>query len=171
VSIRRDSTVTEGKYAKYVRTRSVNAPPRGKLAFHSDDFNTGIDRKPNETGTATSPGSGVYLNNQAFPECPVYVSLQRTSEAPENQPFLLAHKHDDIDEIIMFVAAGPDAELGTTVTFQMGEEGEKYTFHETTVIYAPAGVVHGPMWYSSPFKAGKEFYLIVYLNSPDYPMQ
>ena len=165
--------MTGGKYARYIRTGAVKSPPRGKLAFHSDDFNAGVDRSTIQARPAIRPGSGVYLNNQAFPECPVYVSIQRTSEAPPNQPFLLAHKHDDIDEIIMFVAAGPDADLGTNVTFQMGDEGEQeqFTFHETTVIYAPAGVTHGPMWYSSPFKQGKEFYLIVYLNSPDYPMQ
>ncbi len=163
--------MAEGKYGKYIRTQSVKVPPRGKLAFHSDDFNAGISQTAEQPRPAPRPGSGVYLNQDAFPECPVYVSIQRTSEAPKNQPFLLAHRHDDIDEIIMFIAAGPDADLGTTVTFCMGEEQEEYKFSETTVIYAPAGVVHGPMYYSSPFKPGKEFYLIVYLNSPDYPMQ
>jgi hypothetical protein len=161
--------MAELKYSKYIRTKPVNVPPRGRLAFHSDSFNVGISGEGRETRPAQIPGSGVYLNADAFPECPVYVSIQRTTEAPAEQPFLLAHQHDDVDEIIMFVAAGPDAELGTTVTFQMGDE--KYTFHETTVIYAPAGVMHGPMWYSSPFKEGKEFYLIVYLNQPDYPME
>ncbi len=163
--------MAETKYGKYIRTKPVNMPPRGRLAFHSDSFNEGISKTEEEKGPAPSPGSGVYLNVDAFSGCPVYVSLQRTSEAPEEQPFLEAHKHDDVDEIILFVAAGPDADLGTTVTFQMGEEGEKHTFHETTVIYAPAGVTHGPMWYSSPFKEGKEFYLIVFLNQPDYPME
>ena len=163
--------MAETKYGKYIRTKPVNVPPRGRLAFHSDTFNKGIREADREERPAPRPGSGIYLNVNAFPECPVYVSLQRTSEAPPNQPFLLAHKHEDVDEIIMFVAAGPDAELGTTVTFHMGEEGEKHTFHETTVIYAPAGVTHGPMFYSSPFKEGKEFYLIVYLNQPDYPME
>lgn len=163
--------MAETKYGKYIRTKPVNVPPRGKLAFHSDSFNVGLIEAGKDKRPVPSPGSGVYLNADAFSECPVYVSIQRTSEAPAEQPFLLAHKHDDVDEIIMFVAAGPDAELGTTVTFQMGEEGEKHTFHETTVIYVPAGVTHGPMWYSSPFKQGKEFYLIVYLNQPDYPMQ
>ena len=160
--------MAETKYGKYIRTKPVNVPPRGRLAFHSDSFNEGVTA---ETRPAGRPGSGVYLNSDAFPECPVYVSLQRTSEAPANQPFLLAHKHDDVDEIIMFVAAGPDADLGTTVTFYMGDEGEEHKFSETTVIYAPAGVTHGPMFYSSPFKEGKEFYLIVYLNQPDYPME
>ena len=160
--------MAETKYGKYIRTKPVNVPPRGRLAFHSDDFNEGVTA---EKRPAPRPGSGIYLNSDAFSECPVYVSLQRTSEAPANQPFLLAHKHEDIDEIIMFVAAGPDAELGTTVTFYMGDEGEKHTFHETTVIYAPAGITHGPMFYESPFTEGKEFYLIVYLNQPDYPME
>ncbi|MFC2070707.1 hypothetical protein ACFLTB_06015 [Chloroflexota bacterium] len=163
--------MAETKYGKYIRTRSVNAPRRGKLVGHSDSFNAGVSDAGKEKRPAPRPGSGVYLNSSAFSECPIYVSIQRTTEAPAEQPFLLAHKHDDVDEIIMFVAAGPDAELGTTVTFQMGDEGEKHTFHETTVIYAPAGVTHGPMWYSSPFKEGKEFYLIVYLNQPDYPTQ
>jgi len=163
--------VAETKYGKYIRTGPVNVSPHGKLAFHSESFNEGIREGGGKERTAAPSGSGVYLNADAFTECPVYVSIQRTSEAPPNQPFLLKHKHEDVDEIVMFVAAGTDAELGTTVTFEMGEEGEKHTFDETTVIYIPAGVTHGPMWYSSPFKEGKEFYLIVYLNQPDYPME
>jgi hypothetical protein len=163
--------MAETKYGKYIRTKPVNVPPRGKLAFHSEDFNTGIKDTKTENRPAPRPGSGVYLNADAYSGCPVYVSIQRTSEAPAKQPFLLKHTHTDVDEIVMFVAAGPDAELGTEVTFMMGEEEEKHIFHETTIIHIPAGVTHGPMFYSSPFKKGKEFYLIVYLNSPDYPME
>ena len=162
--------MAETKYGKYVRTMPVNMPPRGKLAFHSETFNEGIGREGGGEGTAPS-GSGVYLNADAFPGCPYYVSVQRTAEAPPNQPFLLKHTHEDVDEIVMFIAAGPDADLGTTVTFEMGEEGEKHTFSETTIIYIPAGVTHGPMFYSSPFKEGKQFYLMVWLNQPDYPME
>ncbi len=163
--------MADTKYGKYVRTGPVTVAPRGKLAFHSDSFNEQIRQGDGGERAAAPSGSGVYLNADAFSECPVYVSIQRTTEAPPNQPFLLKHKHEDVDEIVMFVAAGPDAKLGTTVTFEMGEEGEKYTFDETTVIYIPAGLTHGPMWYSSPFKEGKEFYLIAYLNQPDYPME
>jgi len=163
--------VSDGKYGKYVRTMPVNAPPRGRLAFHSDSFNASVTGAAPTSQPVMYSGSGVYLNDQAFAECPVYVSIQRTAEAPEKQPFLLAHKHDDVDEIVMFVAAGPDAELGTNVTFCMGDEGEKHVFHETTVIYIPHGVTHGPMFYSSPFTPGKQFYLIVWLNQPDYPME
>lgn len=163
--------MAETKYGKYIRTKPVSVPPRGRLAFHSDSFNAGVTQTNRETRPTAPSGSGVFLNADAYAGCPIYVSIQRTTEAPAQQPFLLAHKHDDVDEIVMFVAAGPDAELGTTVTFQMGEEGEKHTFHETTVIHIPAGITHGPMWYSSPFKEGKQFYLIVYLNQPDYPME
>jgi hypothetical protein len=163
--------MAETRYGKYVRTKAVNEPPRGKLAFHSETFNEEISRTDETDKPAQVPGSGVYLNADAFAECPVYVSIQRTSEAPAEQPFLLKHRHEDVDEIVMFVAAGPDADLGTTVTFAIGEEEEKHEFSETTVIYIPAGLTHGPMWYSSPFKEGKEFYLIVYLNQPDYPVE
>ncbi len=163
--------MAEMKYGKYVRTGPVNVPPRGKLAFHSESFNEGINRGEVKERPAAPSGSGVYLNADAFAECPYYVSIQRTAEAPPNQPFLLKHKHEDVDEVVMFVAAGPDADLGTTVTFEMGEEGEKHIFNETTVIYIPAGLTHGPMFYSSPFKEGKQFYLIVWLNQADYPME
>jgi len=157
--------MAETKYGKYIRTKPVTAPSSGRrLAFHSDSFNE-------EMRPATRPGSGVYLNGDAFPGCPIYFSIQRTSEAPAQQPFIYAHKHDEVDEIILFVAAGPDAELGTNVTIEMGEEGEKHTFHETTVVYAPKGVTHGPIWYSSPFKEGKEFYLMAFLMQPYYPVE
>jgi hypothetical protein len=163
--------MAETKYGKYIRTGPVTVPPRGKLAFHSETFNAGIAGGERRERPAPVPGSGVYLNADAYNGCPYYLSIQRTAEAPPNQPFLLKHVHDDVDEIVMFVAAGPDADLGTTVTFEMGEEGEKHTFSETTVINIPAGVTHGPMFYSSPFKEGKQFYLIVWLNQPDYPME
>jgi hypothetical protein len=163
--------MAETRYGKYVRTGPVKVPPRGKLAFHSESYNEDITREETGGEAQTHSGSGVYLNADAFPGCPYYVSVQRTTEAPPDQPFLLKHVHEDVDEIVMFIAAGPDADLGTTVTFEMGEEGEKHTFSETTVIYIPAGVTHGPMFYSSPFKEGKQFYLMVWLNQADYPME
>ena len=156
--------MAETKYGKYIRTKPVNAPSSDRrLAFHGDGFYE--DKRQ-----SASPGSGVYLNGDAYPGCPYYFAIQRTSKAPDKQPFIYAHKHDDVDEIIMFIAAGPDAELGTNVTIEMGEEGEKHTFHETTVIYAPKGVVHGPIWYDSPFQEGKEFYLMAILMQPYYPV-
>lgn len=165
--------MAETKYGKYIRTGPVTVPPRGKLAFHSESFNAGIGEGERKERPAPVPGSGVYLNADAYDGCQYYVSIQRTTEAPPNQPFLLKHVHEDVDEVVMFVAAGPDADLGTTVTFMMGEgeEEEEHTFSETTVINIPAGVTHGPMFYSSPFKEGKQFYLIVWLNQADYPME
>ena len=149
--------MAETEYGKYIRTGPVTVPPRGKLAFHSETFNAGIGEGERKERPVPIPGSGVYLNADAYDGCPYYVSIQRTAEAPPNQPFLLKHVHEDVDEVVMFVAGGPDADLGTTVTFEMGEEGEKHTFSETTVIHIPAGVTHGPIFCSSPFKQGKQF--------------
>ena len=154
--------MAETKYGKYIVTKPVNMPAGARLAFHTDTFH--------KSGPPSSPGSGVYLNEDAVPGCPIYCAIQRTSEVPEPQPFLEAHKHDETDEIILFVAAGPDADLGTNVTFEMGEEGEKHTFSETTAIYIPKGITHGPIWYS-PFKEGKEFYLIAFLMQSQYPFE
>lgn len=152
----------ETKYGKYIRRKPVEMPAVANLAAHPNFDPTG--------GGPERPGSGVYLSGTAIPGCPVYVSIQRTWQVPAENPFVLAHKHDDADEIILFVAAGPDAELGTEVTIAMGEEGEKHTFHETTVIYVPKGIVHCPLWYS-PFQKNKEFYLIAFLTQPEYPVE
>jgi hypothetical protein len=150
------------KYDKYIRTRPVNMPAAANLAAHPNFDPTG--------GAPERPGSGVYLSGDAYPGCPIYVSIQRTSQVPKQNPFVEAHIHDDADEIILFVAAGPDAELGTNVTIAMGAEGEKHTFHETTVVYVPKGIIHCPLWYSA-FKPNKEFYLIAYLMQPNYPTE
>ena len=150
------------KYGKYVVTKPVTMPPDQTIAHHPD-FDP-------DAGKPHRPGSGVYLSGDSVPGCPVYCGIQRTSDVPPKQPFIVAHKHDDVDEIILFVAAGPDAELGTNVTIELGEEGEKHTFHETTVVYVPKGLRHCPIWYG-PFQKGKECYLIALLNQPNYPVE
>ena len=156
--------MAETKYGKYIVTKPVTmpVPPGARLAFHGPGFN--------ERRGPSRPGSGVFLNGDAVPGCPLYCAIQRTWEVPQPQPFLYAHKHDDADEVILFVATGPDADLGTNVTFEMGEEGEKHVFSETTAVYVPKGVTHGPIWYS-PFKDNREFYLITFLMLPQYPME
>jgi len=154
--------MAETKYGKYIITNPMNVMPEENLAHHPDFDPTG--------GRPPRPGQGVFLSGDTIPGCPYYCAIQRTSEVPPKQPFITAHKHDDADEIIMFVAAGPDADLGTNVTIEMGEEGEKHTFNETTMVYAPKGVTHCPIWYS-PFKEGKEFYLIAFLMQPYYPTE
>jgi hypothetical protein len=80
------------------------------------------------------------------------------------------HKHDDVNKAVLFVAAGPGAKLGIKVTFEMGEEGEKHAFNETTAIYIPKGLTHGPIW-DSPFKPNKVFCLITFLMQSNYPME
>jgi hypothetical protein len=154
--------MAETKYGKYVVTKPVIMPQDAAIAHHPDFDPHG--------GKPPRPGSGVYLSGDIVPGCPSYCGIQRTSDVPPKQPFIVAHKHDDADEYIFFVAAGPDAELGTTVIIELGEEGEKHSFSETTVVYVPKGLVHCPIWYS-PFREGKEFYLIALLMQPNYPVE
>ena len=153
--------MAETKYGKYVVKKPLTMPESMTLAFHPN-----FD--PNFGGTPR-PGSGVFLNGDAVPGCPIFLSVQRTWQVPPKQPFLVAHKHE-CDEIIFFVAAGPDADLGTNVTIELGKEGEKHTFNETTAVYVPKGLMHCPIWYS-PFKKNKEFYLIAFLMQPNYPVE
>jgi hypothetical protein len=154
--------MSETKYGKYFVSKPIQ-PPLGLTLSSHPDFD------PSEGGKAP-PDSGIYLSEDAIPGCPVFCSLQRTVRLPPKQPFIVAHKHKDVDEYILFIATGKTAELGTTVTFAMGEEGEKHQFHETTAIYVPKGLVHCPIWYG-PIQEDKEFYLISFLMQPNYPME
>src|SRR4030042_3408192 len=99
--------MAETKYGKYVVKKPLTMPKSTTLAFHPN-FDPNFGGPPR-------PGSGVFLNGDAIPGCPIYLSVQRTWQVPPKQPFLVAHKHE-CDEIIFFVAAGPDADLGTNVT-------------------------------------------------------
>ena len=85
---------------------------------------------------------------------------------PDPQPFLDAHKYS-ADELIMFLSTSDDAKLGATVEIQMGDEGEAHVFDQTTVIYAPKGLVHGPIWYRD-FEEGRVFYMITLTLQTEY---
>ncbi len=153
--------MSETKYGKYIVSKPID-PPLGLMLSSHPDFDPAAE--------GPHPGSGIFLSEDTIPGCPVFCSVQRTDKVPPRQPFIVAHKHTDIDEYILFVATSPDGQLGTTVTFEMGEEGEKHSFHETTAIYVPKGVVHCPIWYG-PFEKGKSLYLISFLMQPNYPME
>ena len=55
------------------------------------------------------------------------------------------HTHKDA-ELLIHMGTDPDhpMDLGAEVEMCMGEEMEKYTFNQSTVIYIPANMVHSP---------------------------
>ena len=60
-------------------------------------------------------------------------------------PATTAHKHEH-DEVIGFFGSDPDnpTDLGGEVEFWL--EDEAYTLNKSTMIFAPAGMTHCPLW-------------------------
>ena len=67
------------------------------------------------------------------------------SAVPERDPIFMEHVHDDADELIGFIGSNPDdpTDLGGEIEFTIG--GEAHLLTKSTIIFAPAGLVHNPM--------------------------
>ncbi len=151
----------ESKYGKYIVTNPVPHPKiQPDLAHHIKRHDKGY------LEGWMRRGEGRYLPQDNLPECQMRVMVARQLGLPDPQPFLDAHKHG-ADELIMFLSTAPDGKLGATVDIEMGEEGEHHVFCETTIIYVPKGLVHGPIWYKD-FEEDKVFYLITIMLQAEY---
>ena len=65
------------------------------------------------------------------------------------EPGLAPHKHDDFDEMFLFMGTNPNdiEDLGADVEFWLGEDDEleKIEINTSTCIFVPAGLAHFPM--------------------------
>lgn len=64
---------------------------------------------------------------------------------PERDPIFTEHVHDDADELIGFIGSDPSnpTDLGGEIEFTIG--GEPHLLTKSSIIFAPAGLVHNPM--------------------------
>lgn len=153
--------MAESKYGQYVVTNPIpHSRTRNPLAHHAPRKDKGY------LEGWKRPGEGKFLPTDNLPECQIRCMIGRQVGLPDPQPFLEAHEHA-VDEVIMFLSTTDDGKLGATVDIQMGEEGEHHVFDQTTVVYAPKGLVHGPIWYRD-FEEGRVFYLITLLLQREY---
>ncbi len=151
----------DSKYGKYVITNPIPHPKiQQSLAHHVQRRDKGY------LESWMRPGEGKFLPQDDLPECQMRCVVARQLGVPDPQPFLDAHKHS-VDELIMFLATTPDGKLGATVEIEMGEEGERHAFDKTTIVYAPKGLVHGPIWYRD-FEEGRIFYMITLMLQKEY---
>jgi hypothetical protein len=149
------------KYGRYVVTNPIPHPRiQDALAHHMQRRDKGY------LEGWKRPGEGKFLPKDDLPECQIRCVVARQVGIPDPQPFLEAHKHS-VDELIMFLSTTADGKLGATVDVQMGEEGEHHVFDQTTVVYAPKGLVDGPIGYRE-FEKGRVFYMITVLLQPEY---
>ena len=67
------------------------------------------------------------------------------AKVPERDPIFMEHVHDDADELIGFIGSDPDnpGDLGGEIEFTI--DGEAHLLTKSSIIFAPAGIVHNPM--------------------------
>jgi hypothetical protein len=153
--------MAETKYGRYVVSNPIPHPRvQEALAHHLQRRDQGY------LEGWRRPGEGKFLPQDNLPECRVRCVVARQVGIPDPQPFLEVHKHS-ADELIMFLSTTDDGKLGATVEVQMGEEGEQHVFDQTTVVYAPKGLLHGPIWYRD-FEEGRTFYMITLMLQAEY---
>ena len=66
------------------------------------------------------------------------------SKVPERDPIFMEHVHDD-DELIGFFGSDPDDPSNLNGEIEFSIDGEKHLLTKSSIIFAPAGVVHNPM--------------------------
>lgn len=97
---------------------------------------------PGTTGRTSPPFT--YLNNRLVPECNVYLEYGWIWEMPSPNPIEMSHAHA-YDEIVLNIGADPDnpEELGGEIEAWMG--GEKQVTDNTSAVFIPRNVAHGPV--------------------------
>jgi len=101
--------------------------------------------KPGET-TERFTHSVAYLDNSVIEGSFYFVF---TFIRPDMEPLTHGpHTHDHA-EILGHFGTNPDDpfDLGAEITLYMGEEMEKHTFNQSTLIYIPPKLVHCPIVY------------------------
>lgn len=155
----------ESKYGKYVVTNPI--PHSKPETIEPLPYHNHVQRRDKGFLEAWKrQGEGKFLPQDYLPECQIRCFIARQVGVPDPQPFLEAHKHT-VDELIMFLATNTDGKLGAKVDIELGVEGERHTFDKTTVVYAPKGLLHGPIWYRN-YEEGSVFYMITVLLQAEY---
>lgn len=67
------------------------------------------------------------------------------SAVPERDPIFMEHVHEDADELIGFFGSDPDDPSNLNGEIEFSIDGEKHLLTKSSIIFAPAGVVHNPM--------------------------
>ena len=110
----------------------------------------------------------MYLSGDLIPEAPCNVMVRWDWDPPEVSP-IEPHKHD-VDEILLFLAMGPEEDLAAEADITLGEdeEAEIHAITRTSLVYIPAGLQHGPMSPKNFDKSKRHCCAISFLLQPDY---
>jgi hypothetical protein len=135
------------KYGKYVVKNPKFILERAHHDFGADNFLKGM----------TCPDE-VYFDGEIIEKRGIEVAKPHLVEIGwvwdmvEPNPCVLAHAHPN-DEFVFFIGSNPKdmRDLGAEIEFTIGEgdDAEVHVIDTTTVLYFPAGLVHGPLVYKS----------------------
>ena len=118
----------EGEYGKYI-VQTLQAPAM------SEDFKEFYKTYANRLlWMDANVVPGAFQMNTAW-----------YAKVPERDPIFMEHVHDDADELIGFIGSDPDnpGDLGGEIEFTI--DGEAHLLTKSSIIFAPAGIVHNPM--------------------------
>ena len=81
-------------------------------------------------------------------ECGVDIAIMLVPVSVPHTMLDAPHKHD-FPQFLCFLGSDPNdiGNLGAEIEVSLGEEGEKHTITEPTILYNAPGLVHGPLVY------------------------
>jgi len=133
----------ESRYARYVIRKPAIIGEGGKLVI------------PDKLDLAGKVDTGplVWVGKQTVPQAIVGLESGIISgdftEGTGIDGGLAPHKHDDFDEMFLFMGTNSDdvEDLGADVEFWLGEDDEleKIEINTSSCIFVPAGLAHFPM--------------------------
>jgi hypothetical protein len=86
-----------------------------------------------------------FMSKELVPNSTAYIEIGWVYTMPDPNPHVPEHDHSEHDEYVIHIGSNPDnpEDLGGEIEFVVG--GEPLKIDKTSVIYIPAGVVHGPL--------------------------
>ena len=107
-----------------------------------------------------------FISNELIPDVNYHLQVGWIHGMPEPATCVNEHVHN-YDQIIIYWGGDykTPQTLGAEIEFTMGEEMEKHVFNTSTLVYLPAGFVHGP-WIIR--KVERPFLVMVVCQEPEH---
>ncbi len=139
----------EESSAGWIKSSSERAEQKRSERSRNEDYEKYLVRHPfflqdTEVTDAMKSPAKIYMSSDLIPECNVYIDFGWIPGMPDPNPPIADHSHDYEELVIL---AGRDYKnpqvLGAEIEFCIN--GQPLTFDTTSAIFAPKGILHGPL--------------------------